>query len=149
MTYSTPFYIFDLDGTLTDPTHRRHLVRDGRRDWPAFYEASSQDPVNEPVARTFRLLRPTAVIWIWSARSDEVQQSTEEYLQRHQIVPDQLRMRPKGDWRPDEVLKESWLHEMSLMMRSKLIAVFDDRRKVVDMWRKNHVHCFQVAPGLF
>ena len=31
----------------------------------------------------------------------------------------------------------------------KLFMVFDDRQKVVDMWRKNKVTCLQVAEGNF
>lgn len=33
--------------------------------------------------------------------------------------------------------------------RRRLVAVFDDRDKVVSMWRARGVACFQVAPGAF
>ena len=33
--------------------------------------------------------------------------------------------------------------------RNRLTAVFDDRDKVVQMWRENGVPCFQVAKGDF
>lgn len=50
---------------------------------------------------------------------------------------------------PDEKLKRLWLNEMSQADRSRLTAVFDDRDKVVAMWREAGVPCFQVAPGEF
>jgi hypothetical protein len=58
-------------------------------------------------------------------------------------------MRPEGDFTPDEQLKFSWLTEMEPPERNRLIATFDDREKVVKMWREAGVPCFQVAPGAF
>ena len=58
-------------------------------------------------------------------------------------------MRPANDFTEDHLLKESWLHNMLLEDRERLVAVFDDRKRVVDMWRANGVTCFQVAPGEF
>jgi hypothetical protein len=62
------------------------------------------------------------------------------------VVSQILRMRPVSDNRPDEQLKKKWLNELSVAERASIIAVFDDRQKVVDMWRKNGLTCFQVAP---
>ncbi len=60
-----------------------------------------------------------------------------------------LRMRPAGDFTPDDQLKESWLHAMSPEDRARLVMVFDDRDRVVSMWRRNGVVCAQVAEGDF
>lgn len=38
---------------------------------------------------------------------------------------------------------------MLLVDRDRLVAVFDDRARVVRMWRKAGITCFQVAPGDF
>ena len=51
--------------------------------------------------------------------------------------------------RPDDVLKEGWLHQMEPGKRQRLVGVFEDRKCVVDMWRRNGVTCFQVAEGDF
>ena len=32
---------------------------------------------------------------------------------------------------------------------NRILCVFDDRTKVVNMWRENGLSCFQVAPGDF
>jgi hypothetical protein len=65
------------------------------------------------------------------------------------LVAGILRMRNAGDNTPDDVLKEQWLHAMPIKDRARLVAVFDDRQRVVDMWRANGVPCFQVAKGDF
>jgi hypothetical protein len=56
-------------------------------------------------------------------------------------------MRPEKDYTPDDALKHKWL--MELGGPDKIFCVFDDRQKVVDMWRSHGITCFQVAPGKF
>ena len=115
-------------------------------NWQAFYAACSADLPNLPVIATSKILGDDADIWIWSGRSDEVQDKTVQWLKQNGIRYDAVKMRPAGDFTPDEVLKQKWLDEMSLEDRQRLVAVFDDRAKVVQMWRNAGVACFQVAP---
>ena len=49
---------------------------------------------------------------------------------------------------PDEKLKKQMLDE-SLATVEDIFCVFDDRQKVVDMWRSLGLTCLQVAPGDF
>ena len=46
----------------------------------------------------------------------------------------------------DETLKENWLFDIG---KKNIMCVFDDRDKVVNMWRKNGLTCLQVANGDF
>lgn len=146
-----PLYIFDLDGTLALIDHRRHLVECEKPNWKDFFAACIDDEPNQPVIDTLHsLIESGAEVFIWSGRSSEVMEQTRTWLQMHIDDEDiQLCMRVEGDFTPDEVLKQSWLEQMPPCHRRRLIAVFDDRDKVVSMWRKNGVACFQVAPGDF
>ena len=57
-------------------------------------------------------------------------------------------MRKQGDFRPDEEVKlEIYYNEIE--PRYNVIAVFDDRDKVVKMWRENGLMCCQVYYGDF
>jgi hypothetical protein len=150
-----PLYIFDLDGTLALIEHRRHFV-DGyggsKKDWPAFFRACVDDKPNHRVIETLRQLATAgADIWVWSGRSNEVARETYDWLITH--VPGEciakIKMRAAGDHQPDTKLKSSWLKDMRIADRLRLVAVFDDRDSVVAMWRENGVSCFQVAPGDF
>lgn len=151
MTPLRPLYIFDLDGTLALIGHRRHFVEGETKDWPAFYAACVDDEPNLPVLETlFRLHATGADVWIWSGRSDEVRAQTQAWLARHKIslsVP--LLMRKQGDHRPDDQLKALWFDLMLPKDRERLVAVFDDRDRLVKMWRGQGVACFQVAEGAF
>ena len=51
---------------------------------------------------------------------------------------------------PDEILKKKMLLEfVGDEWKSEIFCVFDDRQKVVDMWRDLGLTCFQVASGNF
>lgn len=126
-----------------------------RPDWDAFFAACVDDAPNWPVISTMMaLIRSGADVRIWSGRSSAVMNETIEWLQRY-VSDDvdldelQLVMRREGDFTPDEELKAGWLAAMTEYDRRRLVAVFDDRDKVVSMWRARGVACFQVAPGAF
>jgi trehalose-6-phosphatase len=152
---SKPLYIFDLDGTLALIEHRIHYIRERKpRDWRAFFAACVDDAPNQPVIDTMRRLALTADVWVWSGRSDEALQPTLAWLAMHTHLLQSeagivLKMRREGDYTPDEELKASWLAGMNAIDRQRLVAVFDDRDRVVAMWRRHGVPCFQVAPGEF
>jgi hypothetical protein len=152
-----PLYIFDLDGTLALIEHRRHIIEDPSRDdskWRRFYAACDRDEPNEPVIRVMESLRRFADVLIFSGRSDEVRDKTAAWLAKHTSfttsdLDTALVMRAEGDYAADDVLKKQWLEGMLVDDRKRLVASFDDRDRVVQMWRSQGVTCFQVAHGEF
>lgn len=144
----TKTIIYDLDGTLADIEHRRHLVTNGNAKWDEFYQQCIHDEPILPVINTFQIFKnANFYMVIFSGRSDAVRKETEHWLKEHNIVYDLLVMRPDGNYTPDEELKQEWLH--TKVDKSNVSFVVDDRQKVVDMWRRNGLTCFQVAPGNF
>jgi hypothetical protein len=151
-----PLYIFDLDGTLALIGHRRHILDDinNPQRWRSFYAACDKDDPNQPVIDTMERLRRFADVWIFSGRSDEVRDKTVAWLTKFTSfmshdLDTALVMRLAGDYTPDDVLKKQWLDSMLTDDRTRLVATFDDRDRVVKMWRDSGVTCFQVAPGEF
>jgi hypothetical protein len=140
------YYVFDLDGTISIPEHRRHLLP----NWDAFSEACDLDEPNVPVIEMLNhLCRLGHRVGIWSARTVAVEGKTTWWLNEYGVNPRFLeRMRPLGNFDPDEKLKRQWLHEATAA-GERPDAIFDDRQKVVDMWRAEGMQCFQVAPGDF
>ena len=140
-------WIFDLDGTLALIDHRRRYVEGKDKDWDAFNLACVDDDPNSPVINVLRCLeRSGDTIVIYSGRDDTAKDQTKEWLAEHDIPYHRLRMRPHGDFTPDEELKLSWALEEN---GETIDGVFDDRQKIVDMWRANGLTCFQVAKGDF
>lgn len=146
--------IADLDGTIALIDHRRHwldkerhteLISDER--WRRFFAGSVDDLPNMPVIETLIALSNSGYeIHVFSGRSDEVREATLTWLRRYNVPFVSIRMRPAGDFTPDEELKRQWIAEYDL---SQILCVYDDRAKVVAMWRSLGLACFQVAPGDF
>ena len=141
--------IFDLDGTLALVDHRRHFVERPAKDWDAFYRACVGDSPNNPIIMLTRLLYIKNIeVRIWSGRSDVVKDSTIDWLAKYNVMYHHLKMRRDGDYTPDEKLKEQWLDELIINSCTPFL-VFDDRDKVVAMWRRRGITCCQVAEGEF
>lgn len=143
-------FIFDLDGTIALTDHRSHFVTGPKKDWPAFHAACIYDQPNEAVAYLVRTLYLTGCeIKIWTGRDAAVKAETVQWLKDHDIPYHELRMRSVGNRIEDAVLKEEWLKSLPPTARRRLLAVFEDRARVVAMWRANGLSCMQVAPGDF
>lgn len=141
--------LFDLDGTLALVEHRFHFIEGRKKNWRGYFAACVDDPPNLPIIALFQALKATGkTIWIVTGRSDEVRSETETWLAEHGAVPDRLLMRRSGDFRPDDVLKRTWLVDGPIP-KTRVAMVFDDRDKVVAMWRREGLVCLQVAPGDF
>ena len=170
--------VWDLDGTLADATHREHLLEGDNPDWDAFFAASDGDEPIPHAIEVFQALRGAGhKMEIWTGRDrgedDAVLKTTLDWLREyvglgfedasryfadkyfpydgtHQI-PVPVRMRPHarhGEHIADTDLKEGWLKGAVAMGKPPQLA-FDDRDRVVKMWRDLGVPCFQVAPGDF
>lgn len=59
-----------------------------------------------------------------------------------------LKMRPAKDYRPDEIIKQE-IYDNQIKGKYDIISVFDDRNKVVNMWRNNGLLVCQVNEGDF
>lgn len=135
--------IFDLDGTLANIDHRTHFVRGKRKDWKSFFAACVYDRGVPHVIETFNAhLDAGHHVRIWSGRSDIVREETEQWLSDMGIDPCYLQhMRAEGDNTPDVELKRFWLNQE----HERPDLVYDDRPRVVAMWRAEGVPCFQVT----
>jgi FMN phosphatase YigB (HAD superfamily) len=144
--------IFDLDGTLANIDKRRALATkpDGKIDWDVFFapENIKLDEPNHPVIKVLKALTEQYCIVIFSGRDDISANETIEWLASFGIYPDMIKMRRHGSYVPDDKLKKLWLDDLR-KKEHNIICAFDDRDKVVKMWRDNGVPCFQVAEGNF
>ena len=144
--------IFDIDGTLANCDHRRKYV-DGTlvKDWEAFRRYMSADPVHEHVRRLYRMyLMNDWTILICTGRLEADRDMTTTWLMKAGISGYvQLMMRPDAErFRPDWEVKQDMLHQI-LDEGYTPVCSFDDRNRVVQMWRDNGVPCFQVNDGNF
>lgn len=145
--------IFDLDGTLAiiDKRRAKAALPNGKMNWDVFFapENIQLDEPNWPVIESFKAMKAAGFrVGIFSGRDNISMAETIEWLEAHGIEPDFLRMRKNGSFVPDDKLKKLWLDDI-LANGNEVMCTFDDRDKVVKMWRDNGITCFQVAPGDF
>ena len=142
--------IFDVDGTIADVEHRRHFVTQKPADWKSFKEETVNDtPVQWVVDIAKRFIAQGDDVAFFSARNESQRGITETQISEwigngHKG----LFLRPDGDFRPDEEFKSD-LADKFEEFGGKIDIVFDDRNKVVDMWRARGTTCVQVAEGDF
>jgi len=156
MNKNEKWFIFDLDGTLALIDKRRKISEkeNGKLDWDKFFDPENikLDEPNPPIIAIAQTLAEAGyMIAILSGRSKGTQLTTKSWLNKHKIPYHILKMRPTSHpWKfmDDRKLKKHWLDDL-FADREKLVAVFDDRQKVVDMWREEGLTCCQVDPGVW
>jgi len=142
--------IFDLDGTLALIEHRRYLVAGKNQNWDEFYLACANDEPNKPVIDLCNMLYEAGyTIRILSGRGNIAFAKTLGWLINNGVKYNSIWMRDREDYTPDEELKRKWLNEIRNSYGEEIILVFDDRDKVVEMWREEGLICLQVAKGSF
>ena len=141
-------WIFDMDGTLCDSDHRKHFL-EGKKDWAGWFRDIDKDPVHDDVAQFYDVAISQGIaVLICTGRDESCRDVSQKWLDDNGIIVDQLFMRKAGDRRDDSIVKKEMLEEIRALGYNPLL-VFEDRDRVVKMWRENGVRCFQVAPGDF
>lgn len=150
------FVVFDLDGTMSDGSHKDHLLRRPEnpgdpwpeQDWAAWTEACIHDALIEPIAHTARaMIEAGHRVEFWTGRGEDAREVTERWLDKHGFCTcdncQPLRMRPLHEpTTADYVMKERYLERYGVPD-----LVFEDRTSVVEMWRSHGILCCQVAPN--
>lgn len=143
-------WIFDVDGTLSDASHRKHWVANKPKNWPAWNAGMANDPVHLDIVEFAHIAkeRDLAVV-VCTGREEVYRDVTENWLANKAKVPyDKVYMRSKKDYRDDSIIKKELLEQIRADGFDPLL-VFDDRNRVVNMWRELGIRCLQVAPGDF
>ena len=153
MTNSNKWVIFDLDGTLALIDDRRVFSTkdNGKIDWDKFFDPTNikMDMPNVPVITMAQTLKAQGFnIAIFSGRSSGTKNATIDWLNQFDVPFDSLTMRPLGSFTPDDILKSDWF-SAKFPNKSDVLCIFDDRNKVVKMWRDKGIVCMHVADGDF
>jgi hypothetical protein len=133
-------------------------------DYEKFEDECDKDSPIVSVLSIFSQLSKVYDFQIWSGRSESCRQKTIQWFYDKWFIgafekslkawiDQNLKMRPIGDFTPDEQLKERWLNDRCSDLIEAIIEgrnpskhdidfVFDDRPKVVEMWRRRGIFVF-------
>lgn len=150
-------YIFDIDGTLADASHRVHYILDvkdgekvGSKHWDKFLAEAENDNPIPAMAELIRTLYRHGYITLSTGRREDQRQMTQKWLRANRIPWDVLLMRPTGDRRSDTIVKPEILLDrfgQGSHPIEDVITIFEDRKRVTKAWRDLGYHVCQVAEG--
>lgn len=128
--------IVDTDGTLAN--------HEGVRN-PYDTSKYAEDTVHEDVARIVNVLGEVHRIIGVSGRDAKFAEVTIDWWQdKANVMPDFMFFRPEGDTRPDDVVKAE-IYEQHIRGKYNIVGVFDDRARVLAMWRAKGLTTFAVG----
>lgn len=128
--------IVDTDGTLANHVGVRNP-----------YDTSKYhlDTVHGNVAAIINTLAESTFVIGVSGRDAAFADVTKQWWIEHaRLKPDEFYFRPEGDRRPDDVIKAE-IYEQNIRGRYNVVGVFDDRGRVLRMWRAKGFTTFAVG----
>lgn len=145
--------IVDIDGTIAirNPEGNQ-LDRHGNDKVRSIHDYSrvSEDQPCWPIINLindYLSAHPHVRVLITTGRPETCFDDTWNWLRKY-IQFDKLIMRPEGDFRGDDIVKQE-LYDEHIKPEYEVLYAFDDRNRVVDMWRRNSITTLQVAFGDF
>lgn len=134
--------VCDLDGTLALFEYTNGISLRNAFD----ASTCNQDIINVPVAMALKAFQKMGhdIIFL-SGREEKYRAPTEEFLERvseeYGISYHALYMRGLGDFRPDDIIKKE-IYDNKIKNDFHVTAIFDDRPKVVRMWKSLGIWVF-------
>lgn len=150
--------IFDLDGTLADVTHRMHYIRPNppidpvtgkkvKRRFDLFHHACDLDGVIQPVAYFYRkfVADPDTVVIVLSGRDAATLEKTISWFDRNDLPqPTEMLLKVGNQNLPDIEQKRFQADRLEKKYGRKIDMVFEDRDRVVQMWKDRGTFVFNV-----
>ena len=132
--------IFDIDGTLAHHNNRNIF------DWSKV----GTDSLDEQMSLIFEKIKESLSthMIIMTGRDGAARKNTEKWLYDKNLEYDMLLMKGVNDNRKDIIVKKE-LYEKNIKDKYNVLAVFDDRKQVIEMWRSLGILALQCDAGNF
>jgi len=146
------YVIFDIDGTLSDSSHR--IQHAHMKDWDTFQSLAIDDPVIVPIATLLRRLSRHADVILLTGRQEKYRHITKKWLEDAELAYcyEELIMREDDDFSHDINMKIKAL-EKRFGNQENVIAnvwfVIDDRDSVVEGFRNYGLTVLQPVAGSY
>jgi len=132
--------ICDIDGTISDRTHRLKYL-EGKKDWNAFFKEMHKDPPIKKVIKQIELYAEQGknIVFV-TGRPEDYRERTEKWLNEHvNLTNFTLIMREKKNYESDLSLKKRILKDS--LSDLDILKVYDDREELIQMWREAGLEC--------
>lgn len=142
----------DIDGTISDTTHRLHFVQPAegeKKNWKGFFDNMHLDPVRKDVQKMLvELYNQGYTIIFMSARPDTYKEVTLSWLRDNYLsFAYTLIMRQANDKRPDTETKRDMIN-LHFPDKGVIHAIFDDRPSIIRLWKDMGLNVIDVGKGV-
>ncbi len=130
--------IMDIDGTVGDCTHRRHLILNKPKRYDEFYAlAKGDEPILPMVGVVNALFKAGHTILYCTGRPEKTRQDTVMWMGLVGLPVEytMLYMRPDADFRPDNIVKAELYERMTKVDGFNPVLAFDDRPRIARLWK--------------
>jgi len=146
-----PTAVLDLDGVISDASHRQHFLAADRPtsdDFHRFFHACVDDPVLPAGRALAESLTGQLCVVILTARIHAIRDQTVEWLARHSVGHDWLILRGEDDHGSSSEWKRDQLEQLSAAGAEVRLAADDDPRNVA-MMRSLGFPTLYIASGYY
>lgn len=152
--------VFDIDGTLADVEHRMHYImpnppvdpdtgRKVPRRFDMFHKSCVYDTPIQPVVDIYlrMVADPNVKVVLLTGRPMSARYDTEQWFIRHGLTGyNALYTKPAGhDMMADKESKRLAADQIEREFGEPITMVFEDRDRVVQMWKARGTFVFNVA----
>ncbi len=136
--------IFDIDNTLADNRHRKHLI--DPKNWEPFHQECLLDTPIVPMIKLLKLLNETHVIFLCTSRPEYVREKTRLWMKDHTGITftNTLLMRAEMDHSPSSIIKAEMVAQIA--KNYSIEFAFDDHDGCLDMYFMHNI--FPLKPFL-
>jgi len=146
--FDLPVAIFDMDGVLSDATHRQEFLRTDPPDWDNFGARAHLDPPLEFGHGEVARFSADHCIVVVTARPAPMFDATSEWLRRYDFPVDLAVLRPADDFRPSHELKREQLLRIREHGGDVRVA-YEDEIANLEMYRAHDVDAVYVHSGYY
>jgi len=146
-----PLVILDLDGVISNATHRQHFLRGAFKDFRGFFTAATGDPPYESGLALAASIAGDHTVAILTARPHYMVDDTRAWLDAHDVRHDLLILRPehgRGSRGPSAEFKRNELSRLRAAGYTVTAAIDDDER-IIEMYRSEGVFALYVHSGYY
>lgn len=133
--------IIDIDGTISDPSHRLHYILNEPKNYDEFYAKAKDDlPLHSIINFVKDISKQYHIVFL-TGRPERIRQDTENWLNAQGFDKYKLIMRKNHDYRQDYKYKLE--HIIKIKNIKEIAIAIDDRDSVLEMLRNLDVPCLK------
>ncbi len=138
-------FIFDIDSTLSDDSHRIHYLKQEPQDWDSYYSYLIHDSAIEPSVEALKsLYNEGHKIILCTGRPEQYRDLTMQWLKQHNILIHDLFMRLPADGRVRNAEAKRIMIERIKLAGYNPVAVYEDNPYSVQMWKSQGLTVYHI-----